>query len=303
VLSFLAKAGCQGMAICANGKTRMMAAELSGGATPWLGLHYSEDPLPRGPAGCLRDLKEWGGAETMLAIQGTGWYDFDVAAMVKDHRQHGAAITVGAKACGNGSGLMEPAGVYLVESSALDLIPAVGYHDIKEQFILKAIGAGMHVQCHQLVGSATLIHSPEHYLAAMSEAIARGAADLPAAFVGRSGGGAVHQSALVHPSARLSGAVWIDENAVVEEGAVLIGPVVVGAGARIGAGAIVRRTVVMREARICAGAEVFSDVLGPQAVRSASGAAGLGGRRADAGERGWRLWGRRAGARLAHAQP
>src|ERR1035437_9749103 len=66
VLTFLAKGGCEGMAICANGKTRMIAAELSSGAKPWEGLHYSEDPLPRGPAGCLRDLREWVGETTAV---------------------------------------------------------------------------------------------------------------------------------------------------------------------------------------------------------------------------------------------
>ena len=100
VLRFLVREGCAGMAICANGKTRMMAEELSGGGKPWVGLHYSEDVLPRGPAGCLRDLRDWAGGETILAIQGTGWYDFDLAAMVAEHRQSGAAVTVGANECG-----------------------------------------------------------------------------------------------------------------------------------------------------------------------------------------------------------
>src|SRR5689334_21841214 len=74
VLTFLQRSGCQGMAICANGKTKLIASELSSGTTPWEGLRYSEDPLPRGPAGCLRDLAEWTGNETIVAIQGTASY-------------------------------------------------------------------------------------------------------------------------------------------------------------------------------------------------------------------------------------
>src|SRR4051812_37648216 len=68
VLHFLQKNACEQIAICANGKTKLIASELSHGEQPWTTLHYSEDPLPRGPAGCLRDLQEWLGAETFIAI-------------------------------------------------------------------------------------------------------------------------------------------------------------------------------------------------------------------------------------------
>lgn len=95
VLYFLRSQKCDRIAVCANGKTRMIASELSSGASPWLDLHYSEDPLPRGPAGCLRDLKDWLGNDTFVAIQATAHYDFDLQAMIDEHRQSGAAITVG----------------------------------------------------------------------------------------------------------------------------------------------------------------------------------------------------------------
>src|SRR5689334_19451251 len=48
VLEFLQRAGVEQMAICANGKTKLIATELSNAAQPWTNLHYSEDPLPRG---------------------------------------------------------------------------------------------------------------------------------------------------------------------------------------------------------------------------------------------------------------
>jgi len=96
VLRFLVRSGCGRVAICANGKTKLIASELSSGAGPWESPHYSEDPLPRGPAGCLKDLQEWTGSETLVCIQGTAWYDFDLAAMMDEHRCSGAAITVGA---------------------------------------------------------------------------------------------------------------------------------------------------------------------------------------------------------------
>jgi NDP-sugar pyrophosphorylase family protein len=269
VIAFLKRAGCDQIAVCANGKTRMIAAELSSGSAPWLDLHYSEDPLPRGPAGCLRDLDAWLGAEPFIAIQGTASYDFDLAAMVQEHVTSAAAVTVGARRCPDDIDLLEPAGVYIVDPKTLPLIQPQGYQDFKEQFLPKVIAAGMRVRCHPLKGTATLIHSPGHYLSAMREAIVRAADTLPEGYRLLGDGIAAHASAVIHPTARLTGPVWIDANAAVGEGAVVAGPVVIGPGVRVGARALVHRTVAMRGALIEEGAEVFSAILPPATVRTA----------------------------------
>jgi len=268
VLSFLAKSGCEKIAICANGKTRLIASELSSGSKPWLNLHYSEDPLPRGPAGCLRDLQDWLGEETFVAIQATASYDFDLAAMLEEHKRSGAAITVGARQCPDDHDVLEPAGVYLVEPRALALIQPVGFQDFKEQFLPKVIAAGMKVHCHTLRGQATLIHSAGHYLSAIREAILRAAENLPAGYVLKAPGVVVHESAKIDPTARLSAPVWIDAGAEIGPGAVLAGPVVVGPNSKVGAGAVVHRTVVMKDGEIGSGAQVYSAILPPNAVRS-----------------------------------
>ncbi|MCL2645470.1 MAG: NDP-sugar synthase [Phycisphaerales bacterium] len=311
VLRFLVRSGCRNIAICANGKTRMIASELSSGEAPWQSLHYSEDILPRGPAGCLRDLRAWTGTTTMVCIQGTGWYDFDLSAMMEEHRRNDAAITVGALRAGKNH--LEPAGVYLIEPRTLDLVPPVGYHDIKEQFIPHVIAVGMRVRCHKLRGPhpsapglppsargavdrnadteapslqnprqsrgltppAMLIHSPEHYLAAMREAIPRAAADPPAGF--RSSRFSVpteqshvviHETATVSPNAYLRGNIWIDAGAVIEQGAVLLGPIVISTRAVVGADSLVRRSVALRDAFIPPGSEAFSRILSPATTKA-----------------------------------
>lgn len=270
VIAFLQRAGCGQIAVCANGKTKLIAAELSSGAYQNIdgtALHYSEDPLPRGPAGCLRDLQDWLGGETFIAIQGTASYDFDLQGMIDEHRRTGAAVTVGARRCPDDPELLEPAGVYLVEPSTLHLIQAQGYQDIKEQFLPKVIANGMRVRCHSLKGEATLIHSPGHYLSALRDAIVRGAAEPPAGYRRIGDNIIAHETAQVDPTARISGPVWIDAGAVVEERAVIAGPVVLGAKVRIGAGALVHRTVAMKETALGAGAEVFSAILPPRSFK------------------------------------
>jgi NDP-sugar pyrophosphorylase family protein len=267
VLSFLKDQGVSEIAICANGKTKLIASELSNGPTPWLDIHYSEDPLPRGPAGCLCDLQEWLGDATFIAIQATAHYDFDLLAMEQDHRASGAAITVGARACADDPQQLEPAGVYLINPETLPLIQPVGYQDLKEQFLAKVIASGMPVQCHELHGAATLIHSPGHYLTAVGHAIQRSLTGLPQGYREIQPGVVAHESAHVSAKARLTGPVWIDAGARIDEEAILSGPVLVGPGALIGAGALVHRTVAMRDSAIEPRAEVFSTILAPNAVR------------------------------------
>jgi mannose-1-phosphate guanylyltransferase/phosphomannomutase len=314
VIAFLRRAGCDQIAICANGKTKLIAAELSSGAYSHIdaaSLHYSEDPLPRGPAGCLRDLQAWVGDETFIAIQGTGSYDFDLAAMIDEHRRTGAAVTVGARLCPDDPELLEPAGVYLVEPSTLHHIQAQGYQDIKEQFLPKVIAAGSRVRCHPLKGSATLIHSPGHYLSALRDAIVRSASDLPSGYRRIGENIVAHESAVVHPTARISGPVWIESGAVVEERAVIAGPVVIGTGVRIGPAALVHRTVAMKDTSIGAGAEVFSAILPPRSVKPGRAKkASLAGRPAPAApparDTGWpsmRGWSDRLFGMLDPARP
>jgi len=291
VIAFLKRSGVEEIAICANGKTRLIAAELSSGAYPWKDLHYSEDPLPRGPAGCLRDLQEWLGGDTFIAIQGTAHYNFDLAAMVAEHRHSGAAITVGARRCPDDMDLLEPAGVYLVEPVTLALIQPQGYQDFKEQLLPKVVAAGMRVRCHSLKGTAVLIHSPGHYLSAMGDAITHVAGALPEGYRLIGENIVVHESAVIDPEARVTGPAWIDAGAVIEAGAVIAGPVILGVHTRVQSGALLHRTVAMHHCTVETGGEIFSTILPPHTVRSARvrkatrpTGASAGGR---AGESGW----------------
>ncbi|HUO09774.1 MAG TPA: NDP-sugar synthase [Phycisphaerae bacterium] len=266
VLAFLRNSGCRRIAVCANGKTRMIASQLSSGATPWLDLRYSEDLLPRGPAGCLRDLHDWIGEETFVAIQGTAHYDFDLNAMLDEHRRTGAAITVGARRCSDDPELLEPVGVYLVEPRTLSLIQPVGFQDFKEQFLPKVLAAGMLVRCHTIRGSATLIHSPSHYLSAIGDAIQRAANPLPSGYMQRSPGVIVHESARIHPTARVSGPAWIDANVTIEEHAVVLGPTALAESSTVKGHALVHRAVLMESATAGVAAEVLSTVVAPNTV-------------------------------------
>ena len=70
VLATLRDAGIGHMAISANGRTHTIAAKLGYNPTPDVTIHYSEDTMPRGAAGCIKDCEEWLGNQTFLQNYG-----------------------------------------------------------------------------------------------------------------------------------------------------------------------------------------------------------------------------------------
>src|SRR2546423_6412593 len=74
VLGVLRGAGIGQMAISANGRTHTIAAKLGYNPTPDVTIHYSEDTMPRGAAGCIKDCEEWLGGASLLVCAGTSLY-------------------------------------------------------------------------------------------------------------------------------------------------------------------------------------------------------------------------------------
>lgn len=265
VIGFLRVAGVREIAICANGKTKLIATELSQRPAPWDNLHYSEDAFPRGPAGCLRDLANWLGDEPFLSIQGTGHYSFDLNALVAQHQRTHAAITIAGRVSGVDAESLEPAGAYMISPSVLELVPTVGFQDIKEQLIPKTQSVGQLVDCHVLRGQALLVHSERHYLAALEHGIRQNkpASDqyrtiAPDVFV--------HHEAEVAATARLRGPVWVESGAVIDDRAVIVGPALVGRQSRVAPRALLHRVALLEGARVEADAELFARVIGPHHV-------------------------------------
>jgi NDP-sugar pyrophosphorylase family protein len=254
-------------AVCANGKTPLIASRLSTGRHAWPGIHYSEDAHPRGPAGCLRDLSEWLGEEPFLAVQATAHYEVDVRAMLEAHRTSGADITIGARRCAEDPRWLEPVGLYVIEPRTLSHVPAVGYQDLKEQFLPKCAAGGLSVRCHEVSGEVTLVHSTAHYLNALPAAIRRASADLPAHYIRRGEEVVAHESADISPTARLTGPAWIAAGVRVGAGAVLAGPVLLGEGVTVGEHALVHHAAALEGSRVGALATLSSRILGPGSVR------------------------------------
>ena len=109
-----------------NGDTAAIRGRLGGGESLGLTLHYFEDRMPRGPAGCMRDAAVDSTAETFLVVEGTMLPQANIAELLGSHQDSGTALTVAAvnagpprKGCEPASDRLEPAGIYVFSRAAL----------------------------------------------------------------------------------------------------------------------------------------------------------------------------------------
>lgn len=192
----------------------------------------------RGAAGVLRDMcEDLPPDANILVVEGARWFDTPLAPLLTAHAAAGADATIAR------SSDLSPAGVYVIRRSALDLAPAIGFLDLKEQLFGKMSKAGLRLIVHPLdSGSVLPLRTLAEFLAAARHA---------------SGGGAD----------------WtvIDPAAVVDPGAVVLSSVV-EAGARVGEGALVARSLVLEGARVEAGSEIVDCVVQPGVTLRAPGA-------------------------------
>ena len=79
------------MAISANGRTHTIASRLGYHPAPDITIHYSEDAMPRGAAGCIKDCETWLGSERFIVVHGTSLLlDIDLEHLVAEHKKSGA---------------------------------------------------------------------------------------------------------------------------------------------------------------------------------------------------------------------
>lgn len=139
-----------------------------------------------------------------------------------------------------------PAGVYALRRRVLDLVPARGFMDLKEQLLTKAVAAGRRIVVHRLEGKSIGIATRPAYLAALGLAGVSVGAPGGVGLRGAAGSGA---ASLIAPDAQ------------VDPSAVVAGSVVMG-GASVGAGAIVVRSVVWPGGVVASGRRVVDTVVG-----------------------------------------
>jgi mannose-1-phosphate guanylyltransferase len=232
-------------------------------------IRYVAEPEPLGTAGAIRFAADALGdalGEAFLALNGDVLTDLDLGALLRAHREAGARATIGLHPVedaaafglvrsGVGGEVLEflektgehapgeiNAGMYALQRSVLDLIPAGQNVSIEREVFPRLVGAGLHGRL--LDGYWLDIGTPERYLQASWDILE-----------GR-------VSTRVEPTAP---GLLVDPAAAVAKGATIGPRAVVGPGCRVEAGAEVRDSVLLGGCAVGAGARVIGSVLGPGA--------------------------------------
>jgi mannose-1-phosphate guanylyltransferase len=261
-LRWMRDGGISTSTVCANSAARAIRFCLGDGSALGMGLSHLEDWTPRGPGGCARDAAVTTGAETFVVVDGTTVPLVKLSALLDAHRASEAAVTIvvsparqpGVEATKAG---LRPTGVYVFDRRVIDYVPEEGFQDIKERLIPRLYAACERVVTFVADGECPRVINPPTYLALDNWAVER-AGHAPGAFPGfRADGRAlIHESAVVHPSARLLGPVVLGPDTMVGARATIVGPASFGARTTIGEGGVVSRSSVWRDCSLGEGAFV-----------------------------------------------
>jgi hypothetical protein len=161
-------------------------------------------------------------------------------------------------------GVDQPAGVYVFWRSTVARIPAVGYCDMKEQFLPNLRHQGLRVRPLDLGDQACArIRDRSTYLQAVGESMQG------------EEGPRIMAGASVSGSAVIDGACIVGRSAVIEDGAVVHDSVVLS-GATVGGGAIISRSVVGPLVEVPPRSQIVRQVVANDRLRDNTG-----------GRRGW----------------
>ncbi len=270
-IKWLGGAGIRNVSICANSDTLYVSRALGDGRDCGAVLEYYEDRLPRGPAGCIRDVIMDRLASAFVVIDASVLPRIDLQALLEAHDRSGALLTV-ASVRGGGDAVSRrrllPAGVYVCSRRIAEYIGRTGYQDVKERLVPHLHAKGVRVYTH-IVGSEVLprVRCAASYLTVnkwMIEAVVRNGETGPGYH--KQGEARIHATAQVESDVKLVGPVLIGPGCKVGTNAVIVGPTSVGAGSQVGELATVCRSALWSSCRIGVRAVVDDCVLADNAV-------------------------------------
>jgi mannose-1-phosphate guanylyltransferase len=237
-------------------------------------IRYVAEPEPLGTAGAIRFAAEQAGdvEEAFFALNGDVLTDLDLSALLAAHREGAAAATIGLHPvadssayglvrCGADGEVLEflektgevapgevNAGMYVLEPSVLELIPAGRAVSIERDVFPRLVGGRLRGLV--LDGYWMDIGTPDRYLQASWDIVE----------------GRVRTE--VTPTAP---GVLVAATAEVAPDATIGPRAVVGPGCRVGAEARIAESIVLEGAAVGEGARVERSILAPGAVVAAQG--------------------------------
>jgi mannose-1-phosphate guanylyltransferase len=276
MIEWLAAHGVSEVVLACGFLPNVLREQLGEGERGGVRIRYVTEPEPLGTAGAIGFAAAAIGPsleDRFLALNGDVLTDLDLSALLRAHAERGARATlalhpvedasayglVNTGIGGEVSAFLEKtgeaapgeinAGMYVLERSVLNLIPAGRAVSIEREVFPRLIGEGLHAL--RLDGYWMDIGTPDRYLQATWDILeGRVATRVRADAAGL----------LIDPGASVAGSATIGPRAVL------------AAGCRVEEGAEVRDSVVLGGCTIGGGAKVIGSILSP-GVQVAPGAA------------------------------
>lgn len=288
-LDLLGRVGIDDVVISVAYRPERIQAVFGDGTSLGKRISYAVEDTPLGTGGAVKNAERFLDSTTIV-LNGDVLTDVDLPRVLEEHRASGAAATLVLTPVPNPSayGLVETdassrvqrfvekpepsqittdtinAGIYVLQTSTLALMPSGVNHSIERAFFPALLARGDLVRAHVHRGYWIDIGTPEKYLQVHRD-ILQGR--FPVIPCGRkASGGWIHETAMVDPGAQLQGPFYVGPGSQVEAGAtvgpdaVLVSDVVVEAHAKV------RDSVLWSGCRIGSGSETSGALLGPQVV-------------------------------------
>lgn len=256
-------------------------------------IRYHREKIPRGTAGCLKDLESSIGEEPFLVLNGSLFIrNMELESFLQYHEQADSMLTIGIYREENGRGPTEkilfdpdssgkgfsivesathgrlpwrPSGVYLFDPSVFAFIDENQYMDIKEQLIPLLQQKSVNLSTYEIHGDYRHISSVREYIRINRELLIHATGDY---FGGKSEIARevwVGKDVKISPNAYIVGPVVIGDNCSIENSAQIIGPAVIANDCRIAEGVLFRESILWEGVSVSDGARVEYSIVGADA--------------------------------------
>jgi len=246
LLVHLANQGIQQVTICYSGDDTSLNESIH--ADTRLELKFLDEPLPIGPAGCIRDAFDKEKDKLLLVLPAGIINPPEIDFLVHAHHQGGAELTMFLNpGLTNGKHIEQTSGIYICNSNIVKHIPERGYFDIKEGLIPVILLAGKKIHAATLPKHAGNFRNRQQYLFAVNNYLADATELCPdLKLIKNADSQNIWMAAdlTIDQQARVFGPVVIMSGTCISKGAVVIGPTIIGNNVVIGKDSIVVNSVL-----------------------------------------------------------
>jgi len=258
LLISLANQGIRQVTICSNSNSSLLKRSVK--VDKRLQVKFLDEQLPIGTAGCIRDVADDETKSLFVVFSANIISPPKIDDMIRAHRQGQSALTVMFNPIlQNSNSPVEPAEIYVCESSVLEHIPKEGYCDIKEGLIPEMLRAGKTVHAAILPHHVGNFRDWRGYLRAITNYLENTpelCTELKRCKQNDSQTVWIAANTTVDPRARIYGPVAIMDGARIFDDVVIFGPTIIGRDVKIDRGSTIVNSVIWDGAQIGRNCEI-----------------------------------------------